>query len=48
MKKAIIAIMTIIIRASCANEGILSVREINQQPEQAIAFNIFTDKATHS
>ena len=48
MKKATIAIMTIIVMASCANEGILSVREINQQPEQAIAFNIFTDKATRA
>ena len=48
MKKAIIAIMTIIVMASCAEDSKLNIRDFNQESNQAIGFSVFTDKATRS
>lgn len=48
MKRAIISIMTVMMLAACSEEGILSIRNFDQEPDQAIGFNIFTDKATRA
>lgn len=39
--------MAVIILASCAKDGIMNVRSLDQEPE-SIDFNIFTDKATRA
>ena len=47
MKKSLL-ILAVAVLASCAKESVLSVRDFEQEPEQAISFNIFTDKATRA
>lgn len=47
MKKSILIIVTVIL-ASCAQDSVLNVRNIEQEPDQAISFNIFTDKGTRA